>query len=165
MRFKKILVGAYSHWSSFMKPYCVDSPALAERESPDKRPKTAVQADRGGHTEDGNNPDGWQWGRWEISLLLSTQKIHFLLLLRLLFDKVRPQMSEQCKCSLTNWHNWVNVQQKHWACISSYRFNLFISEMLSEPLGSFALLPVFTLKWFTRSTSSTAVERRGEERC
>ena len=34
------------------------SPALAERKSPDKRPKTAVEADRGCHTEDGNDPNG-----------------------------------------------------------------------------------------------------------
>lgn len=35
------------------------SPALAERESPDKRPQTAVETDRRGHTEDGYDPNGY----------------------------------------------------------------------------------------------------------
>lgn len=42
-----------------MKPYRRVLPALAEGESPDKGPQTAVEADRGGHTEDGYDPNGW----------------------------------------------------------------------------------------------------------
>lgn len=44
--------------ASIMKPCWRVSPALAERESPDKRPQAAVEADRGGHTEDGYDPNG-----------------------------------------------------------------------------------------------------------
>lgn len=34
------------------------SPALAERNPPDKRPQTAVETDGGRHAEDLNDPDG-----------------------------------------------------------------------------------------------------------
>lgn len=36
------------------------SPALAERKSPDKRPQTAVEANRGGHAEDSDHPNGYR---------------------------------------------------------------------------------------------------------
>ena len=56
---KRMKIQKLKTFLHIMNPYMRSvSPALAERESPDKRPQTAVEADRRGHAEDGYDPDG-----------------------------------------------------------------------------------------------------------
>lgn len=43
--------------SSHLLIWPEDLPALAERKSPDERPQAAVQANRGGQTEDPDDPN------------------------------------------------------------------------------------------------------------